>query len=272
MERSKLFYISVVSILLFAACNSEDKTPNPQIPSDQNMVQNIKNQIKQYPDSLMLKENLIEAYRNEGYFDSAISVADEEIKKDSGSAYLWNIKATLYFENNDTLQAINSLKKAIGIYPLPEYLVALGTVYAEIKNPKSLYIADELLRSNKNKSGKDAYFIKGLYYNYVNEPRMAITNLDSCLNLDFTYMYAYREKAIALYTEKKYPDALKVLKRAVTIQNNFDEGYYWMGKCYEKISDTTEAIQSYQNALLYDKNYVEAREALNKLENKSNNN
>ncbi len=200
MIRSKLFYASVVVMFLFVACNSGDKTVNPPPASEQNTIQSIKEQIKEHPDSLMLKENLIEAYRNQGYYDSAISIANQEIKKDSGSAYLWNIKASLYFENNDTINAINSLKRAIDIYPLPDYLVALGTVYAEIKNPKSLRIADELLRANKTKSGKDAYFIKGLYYNYMNEPKKAITNLDSCLNLDFTYMYAYREKAIALYT------------------------------------------------------------------------
>lgn len=264
MTRLKLFYVSVLSVFVFVACNSGDKSVNPP-PSEKNTIQSIKNEIKQHPDSLMLKENLIEAYRNEGYYDSAISVASQEIAKDSGSAYLWNIKASLYFENGDTLNAISSLKHAIDIYPLPDYLVALGTVYAEIKNPKSLKIADELLKANRVKSGKDAYFIKGLYYNYMNEPQKAIPYLDSCLSLDFTYMYAYREKAIALYTEKKYDDAIKVLKRAVTIQNNFDEGYYWMGKCYEKLNKKDEAIQSYQTALLYDKDYIEAREALNRL-------
>ncbi|HSN10321.1 MAG TPA: tetratricopeptide repeat protein [Hanamia sp.] len=266
MIRSKIFYPFSIVVFLLVACNSGDKTVNPPPANEQNAIQSIKNEIKEHPDSLMLKENLIEAYRNQGYYDSAISIANQEIKKDSGSAYLWNIKASLYFENNDTMNAINSLKHAIDIYPLPDYLVALGTVYAEIKDPKSLIIADELLRANKIKSGKDAYFIKGLYYNYMNEPKKAITNLDSCLNLDFTYMYAYREKAIALYTEKKYEDALKVLKRAVTIQNNFDEGYYWMGKCYEKLNKKDEAIQSYQNALLYDKDFIEARKALTRLQ------
>jgi tetratricopeptide (TPR) repeat protein len=214
----------------------------------------------------MLKSNLIEAYRNEGYYDSAIAIADQELKKDSGSAYLWNIKASLYFENDDTLNAINSLQHAIKIYPLPDYLVALGTVYAEMKNKNSLAIADDLLRTNKTKSGKDAYFIKGLYYNYVNQPEKAIPYLDSTLNLDFTYMYAYREKAIALYNEAKYNEAIKVLERAVTIQNNFDEGYFWLGKCYEKLNRDDEAIQNYQTALLYDKDYIEAREALKRLE------
>ncbi|MDE3183480.1 MAG: tetratricopeptide repeat protein [Bacteroidota bacterium] len=266
MIQSKIFYAFSIVVFLLVACNSGNKTVNPPPANEQNAIQSIKNEIIQHPDSLMLKENLIEAYRNQGYYDSAISIANQEIKKDSGSAYLWNIKASLYFENNDTMNAINSLKRAIDIYPLPEYLVALGTVYAEIKDPKSLLIADELLRVNKTKSGKDAYFIKGLYYNYMNEPKKAIANLDSCLSLDFTYMYAYREKAIALYTEKKYEDALNVLKRAVTIQNNFDEGYYWMGKCYEKLNKKDEAIQSYQNALLYDKDFIEARKALARLQ------
>lgn len=266
MIRSKIFYNLLLFLFLFSSCKPGDKEIKHQSSAEPNSIESIKNAIKENPDSLMLKENLIEAYRNAGYYDSAISVANQELQKDSGSAYLWNIKASLYFENNDTSNAIKSLQQAINIYPLPDYLVALGTVYAEIKNKNSLAIADELLHSNKTKWGKDAYFIKGLYYNYMNDPRKAILNLDSCLNLDFTYMYAYREKGIALFSETKYEDAIKVLKRAVTIQNNFDEGYFWLGKCYEKLNMRDEAIESYQNALLYDKNYIEARQALDRLQ------
>ncbi len=264
MPRSKLFHLIPVCIFFFASCTSKEKKIKHSTES--NSIAAIKNAIKEFPDSLILRQNLIEAYRNEGEYDSAIAVADHELTKDSGSAYLWNIKATLYFENNDTLQAIKSLQHAIDIYPLPEYLVALGTVLAEIKNENALKIADNLLNNNKEKHGKDAYFIKGLYYNYINDPQKAIVYLDSCLKLDFTYMYAYREKGIALYQEKKYEDAIKVLSRGVTLQNDFDEGYYWMGKCYEKLNKKQEAIQSYQNALLYDKKFIEARKALDRLQ------
>lgn len=252
-------------MLMLASCHSNDEGPKYP-PAEVNSVASIKNVIRQYPDSAGLKERLIEAYRNEGNYDSAIEVVDNELLKDSGSAYLWNIKATLYFENNDTMKAIHSLEHAIDIYPLPEYIVALGTVYAEIKNKNALLIADKLLRENSLKHGKDAYFIKGLYYNYTNDYQKAIASLDSCIALDYSYMYAYREKAIALYDLSKYKEALKVLRRAVTLQNNFDEGYFWMGKCYEKLDQKEDAIQSYQNALLYDKNYREAREALDRLE------
>jgi TolA-binding protein len=38
-----------------------------------------------------------------------------------------------------------------------------------------------------------------------------------------------------------------------------------MGKCYEKLSKTNEAIESYKTALRYNKDYIEASDALGKL-------
>jgi tetratricopeptide (TPR) repeat protein len=252
-------------LFIIFSCNNNVKEIQPSLPS--NSTAALKNSIKQYPDSLLLVQSLIEAYRDEGSYDTALFLTDEQIKKDTGNAYLWNMKATLHFEYGDTLEAINAMEQAINIYPLPEYLVALGTIYAEVKNQKSLIIADGLLKINRVKSGKDAMFIKGLYYSYNNDKRKAITYFDSSLQMDFTYMFSYREKAIALYDLGKYEVAIEVLKRAVTVQNNFDEGYYWLGKCYEKTGKKDDAIQSYQTALLYDKDFEEAKDALNKLTN-----
>ena len=266
--RKTIFNIVIYFIpFLIISCNNH-KDEHQQSYTPENAKETLKNAIKQYPDSLSLVQNLIELYRNEGSYDSALSLTDNQIKRDSGNAYLWNMKATLHFENEDTVDAIKSMEQAINIYPLPEYIVALGTIYAEVKNPKSLMIADDLLKTNRVKSGKDAMFIKGLYYSYNNDKRKAINYFDSSLQMDFTYMFSYREKAIALYDLGKYQEALGVLKRAVTIQNDFDEGYYWLGKCYEKLGRKDDAVQSYQTALLYDKDYIEAREALDKIQNK----
>lgn len=264
MKKTKYGILVITFFMLMTSCNNNEKVN--QKPPPVNSKEELKNIVSQYPDSLMLVQSLVEAYRNDASYDSAITLTDKEIKKDSGNAYLWNMKATLHFENDDTLNAIKSLEHAVNIYPLPEYLIALGTVYAEVKSVKSLIIADALLKTNRSKSGKDAFFLKGLYHNYTGDKKKAINYFDSSLHLDFTYMYAYREKAIALYDLGKYDEALQTLKRAVTIQNNFEEGYYWMGKCYEKLRQPDDAIQSYQNALLYDKNFTEAREALERLQ------
>ena len=73
---------------------------------------------------------------------------------------------------------------------------------------------------------------------------------------------AYREKAICLFDLNQYELALDVMKNAVKIQNTFDEGYYWMGRCYEKLDKRKEAIENYQLALQIDPNYIEAKDAL----------
>lgn len=250
--------------LFIASCNGDDHPKQPESKSTTN-ISDLQRALKQYPDSALLVQELIQAYRNEGNYDSAISFTKRQTKADTSNAYLWNILATLYYENGDTVHTIDALQRAIAIYPVPEYYVALGTVFAEVRNKHALTIADLLLNRLSEKNFDDAYFIKGLYYNYSAEPQKAILMLDSCLAMNYTYMYAYREKGIALYDLKKYREAIKVLKRAVTLQNNFDEGYFWMGKVYEKLDMKDSAIVAYQNALLYDKNFVEAKNALDNL-------
>ncbi|MEO6220643.1 MAG: hypothetical protein ABIO81_09470 [Ginsengibacter sp.] len=123
MAKRKYGFVILYFLILIISCKNNDDAPQP--PPVSNPKEALKNLIIEYPDSLMLVKNLIEAYRDEAAYDSAIALTDAEIKKDSGNAYLWNMKATLHFENEDTLDAIKSLEYAVNIYPLPEYLVAL---------------------------------------------------------------------------------------------------------------------------------------------------
>ena len=267
MAHKKLTCFILLAIVSFmCSCNNNNNSDNGNTVSESiPREQQLKNAVAQYPDSLLLIEDLIEYYRNNGNYDAAINITDEAIKKDSENVELWDIKGTLLFENGDTLKSIKAYETAINIYPLPEYIIALGTLYAQTKNPKALTMADALLIADKAKAGREALFIKGLYYSYTSNKQKAITFFDSCISIDYTYMFAYREKAIALYDMNKYEKALEVLNRAITIQNNFDEGYYWRGRCFEKLDRKQDAIENYQMALLYDKNFIEAKEALARL-------
>lgn len=225
----------------------------------------LKEQVAKFPDSLLLKENLIQYYRENGNYDNALKEVNNAVLKDSANIRLWDIKAILHFEDGDTLQSIQSFEKALSIYPLPEDMISLATLYAQTKNAKALSLADTLLIKFKPDATKQALFIKGLYYSFAEEKLKAISFFDQCLALDFHNMDAYREKAIALYDLKKYEDALKVLDRAITLENNFDEGYYYKGRCLEKLNRTDEAIEAYQSALMYTPDYIEAKDALARL-------
>lgn len=248
--------------MILTACNEPEKQEPPKELSAEDQ---LKEQVAKFPDSLLLKENLIQYYRENGNYENALKEVNNAVQKDTGNIRLWDIKAILHFEDGDTLQSIRSFEKALSIYPLPEDMISLATLYAQTKNAKALSLADTLLIKFKPDATKQALFIKGLYYSFTEDKIKAIGFFDQCLALDFHNMDAYREKAIALYDLKKYEDALTVLNRAITLENNFDEGYYYKGRCLEKLNRKEEAIEAYQSALMYTPDYIEAKDALARL-------
>jgi len=257
----------LISIGFLYSCKTKDKVKVQ--PSDKaSQEQTLKDSINKYPDSLALWESLIELYSDSGNYKKAIEITGVVLKKDSSNVDLWDTQARLYYEDGDTLSAIKAYEQALKIFPMPDYMVSLGTLYAQTKNPKALAMADALQKTNDVKMHVDASFIEGLYNEFLGQKAKAIPFFDKCIQLDYTYMYAYREKAICYYDLGKYNDALTILTKAITVENSFDEGYYWMGKVLEKLNRKDEAIQNYQLALMYDKDFTEAREALNRLQGK----
>ncbi|MEO6403851.1 MAG: tetratricopeptide repeat protein [Ferruginibacter sp.] len=250
-------------IIFFCSCNG--KKENKSAVEVSTREQQLMNDRNAFPDSLLLTENLIQYYRENGNYFAALKTVNEEIEQDSTNPRLWDMKATLHFENADTVASISAFEKAVAIYPDPGYIISLATLYAQTKNEKALALADALLIANKSKADKEALFIKGLYFNYSGDKKKAIDFFDKCLALNYTFMDAYREKAIALYDLGKYSEALAVLDKAVTLQNNFDEGHYYRGRCLEKLGRQKEAIEAYQAALMYDPEYAEAKDALARL-------
>ncbi|MEO6732165.1 MAG: tetratricopeptide repeat protein [Ferruginibacter sp.] len=267
MSGLQFFFIYIISLTLLSCNNTNNNNEVTNDPSLINDEKQLRTLISQYPDSLLLRENLVQYFRDNSNYGQAIAETDSILKLDSTNTRFLEIKAVLFFENDDTLNAIKTFEKAILINAQPEYIIPLGTLYAQTKNKKALAMADTLLHAPAANYKKQAFYIRGLYYSYVGEKVKALAFFNNCLKLDYRDMPAYREKAICLYDLHKYSSAVDVLKQALTVQNTFDEGYYWLGRCYEKLDKRKEAIESYQFALQFDPNYLEAKEALDKLNN-----
>lgn len=265
----KLIVPVLVLLMTIISCNDQDHPEQKDETGSETVSARekvLKDSISKFPDLPLLKEQLIQYYRENEEFDKAIAATNEVLKDDSLNARLWDIKATLHFENEDTLNAINAFETALKLNPSPRYLILLGSLYAQTKNARALPVADALIRTRLPETEKEALFIKGLYYTYTGDKKTAIDLFDKCLNIDNRHMFAYREKGIALYDMGKYEDAITVLDKAVTLQNNFDEGYYWLGRCLEKLNKPNDAVEEYKTALLYSNNdYPEAKEALARL-------
>lgn len=264
-------YIFFVLVIFIFSCNSkqEDAVPAPQPTSATNTTpaneQTLIDAAKQYPDSLVLFENLLQYYYDAGNSDKGLAAINKAQATDSLNPRLWDIKAQFYLAKNDTLRAINSFNKAISIYPEPTYIISLGLLYAYAKNPLALQMADALIAGSKANASKDAYFIKGLYYSYINEKQKAIPFFDQSLAQDYQFMDAYTQKALAYYDLGQYENAAKVAEKAVLLHNNFAEGYFILGESYEKMNNIKDAANAYRSALLYDPEYAEAQDALSKL-------
>ncbi|MEO6539100.1 MAG: tetratricopeptide repeat protein [Ferruginibacter sp.] len=263
----KIKYLSSLLIYIFISCNNDDNV-SKSTSETLSQEQQLKNNIARYPDSALLTESLVQYYRESGNYPQALAIINTSIKKESNNPRLWDIKATLEIENADTSASIHSFEKAIEIYPDPQYIISLGALYAQTKNPNALQMADALLIGNKAQADKEAYFIKGLYYTYAKNKEKAITFFDKCISLNYTYMDAYLEKALALYDLNKFTAALAVLDKALTLQNSFDAGYYYRGKCLEKLNRPQEAAEAYKSALMYDPEYTDAKNALANLQAK----
>jgi len=261
----KQILTTVSIIIIFSACNStvkEQPVTQQEIPLQEKTMIDA---IALYPDSVLLRENLIQYYQDNGTADLALSEIDKALKKDSINTRLWDKKAELHIIQGDTADAIKAYEKAIDIFPDPQFIMSLGWLFAQKKDSNAIVMADALLAGKNAKAEKEAFLIKGLYFSAMGNKQKALVFFNNCLTLDYTYTLAYREKAIVLYDMTKYEDAIKVLEKAVTLQNKFDEGYYWLGKCYEKLNKTNDAIESYKTALLYNADYIEAKDALGKL-------
>ncbi len=246
------------------ACNNE-RIQNKKDSTITSEEQSLKTALQLNPDSFLLVQNLSVFYANKENYDASLKTVNDAIKRDSTNPYLWDLYAMIAIQKADTVGALSALEKAVQLFPDPQYIISLGSLYAQTKNPLALEMADALLIGSKAKAEKEAYFIKGLYYSFNNEKEKAIPFFDKCIALNYTFMNAYMEKGLALYDLKKYQLAADILEKAVTIQNNFSQGYYYLGQCYEKLNRTNEAIDAYNTAIIRDPEYVEAAEALNRL-------
>jgi tetratricopeptide (TPR) repeat protein len=254
------------SALLFvcAACNQKtDDTTNTSVAIDEE--QTMKTLVNKYPDSFALVQNLAGYYLEKENFDGALSVIQSNLKRDSANPFLLDMQSIVLAQKGDTANAIKSLESAVDIFPKPEFIISLGALYAQTKNPKALEVADALLIGNKAKAEKEAYFIKGLYYTFINEKEKSLPFFDKSITASYTFMDAYMEKGVALFSLNKYKEAADVFEKAVTIQNGYSEGYYQLGRCYEKLNKREDALNAYNTALIRDPSYIEAKEAMGRL-------
>ncbi len=251
-------YLLILLGFLVAACNNEEVKPAP--PGELSQEKQLKELLQKYPDSGLLVENLVQFYRDNGEYEKSLSTVDGALKSDSSAFRFWHIKGVLHYENADTVEAIKALETSVRLSSNSNDILLLAKIYAETKNPVALQLAGLLIKQGE--FIKESILIKGIYYCSIREDEKALVLFDEAISSSYTFMEPYKEKALVLYRQEKYMDALRVLDKAVKIKSAYAEGYFYMGMCFEKLNRLEDAKESYETALIYDADYDEARQAL----------
>jgi len=252
-------------ILLLLACHVDEKNQYPQSKKLATTEDSLLSLIQTHPDSLLPKENLLQFYRDSGRYDKAIQTNLNFLKKDSMNPRLHHTLGLLYLENDDTLNALASFSQAYNIYNNASDLIYAGAIYANKKDVKALIISDTLLKNFYEKSAKEAWLIKGIYFSGISQTQKAIACFDSAIQIRFSFTEAYLEKAKTLKNIHHYKEAIQTLEKAVTINNNCPDAFIIMGECYERLNETNNAQNAYEQALMYEAENQDAKAALKRL-------
>ena len=64
------------------------------------------------------------------------------------------------------------------------------------------------------------------------------------------------------------PQSWKTFQYASKINYSNADAYYWTARCYEAIGKKEEALDYYYQAVTFDRNFTEAKEAIKRLKSK----
>ena len=264
----KKVYFLLILLYIFPSCKQDETKAVSKMTGEQQLIVDWKEKINAHKDSAILRQQFVGILDSLTMYPLAIEQVDSLILKDTLNNELWLTKAQLHENNKDTAEAIRSYEKALQIYPSVETQLYLANLFAENRNPKALALCRNVNNMGMERGTEaNCNFIAGIYFARTGNNTKAIDLFDKAINENYTLMEAYMEKGFIYFESKNYLQSLKTFAIAIKINNQYADAYYWNAKCNEAMGNKEEAILNYKRALGLDKQMIEAKEALEKMEN-----
>jgi tetratricopeptide (TPR) repeat protein len=218
------------------------------------------------PENLQVERLLADAYSSNNNNEQALKTYDHMLSRDSLDAETWYERAIVLEQLKDTVNAIESLRKAYRKQSVDTYGLELAHIYAEQKNAKALQICDYILSNDSAGILIDPIFIKGIYFANIKQYTKAIEQFNICIHRDWKTTDAYLEKGMAFFQMKKFDAAAETFTMAITVSNSDPDAYFWLGRSEEALGRKSDAMANYQKAILLDRTFEEARQRLKMLD------
>lgn len=212
---------------------------------------------------------LARIYEKKGEYNLAMNHINKAIEKSPGSSeYLFG-KGKVYLQQRDTTKAKEFLlANRSGVEGTTEVYQAFADIYSfEKKYPEALAYMDSSLLVEKGPRLslilKKADVLQKAGQNVVAKELLNSYIKEDSVNFALTYKLAELH-----YNSYGYDSALLYLNKAVMMEGRNKEAFLLMGRVYDRKRMYYSALDHYQNALLIDTSYQDARQAIDELNRK----
>lgn len=239
-------------LLLLATCSNNNESQTESLTKNENTK----------PVELNTLDSLIEVsprnadyyyqrsiyYKNTGNLPKALTDAYSATYIDSNNVIYTLHSADLYLKLGKIDNAIQALKTGINNNKENEnlYETIVEYSYYAKEYEQGLNFANDLLRINKFNA--NAYFFKGLIYKDLRNTEKAISNYQTCIEMDPQFYNAHMQLGL-IYNDKGNETALQYFNNALRIDSNSREAKYAIAYFYQQNKQPKKAIETYKEMI-----------------------
>ncbi len=195
----------------------------------------------------------------------ALVTLDEILKQDPQNAEVFYMAGRVALDQGDTLAAIGSLKKSVGLDAGNEDAwLFLGRIYSNQNNPEAVQYFDNALRVDS--SSLEAREFKGAFYKRRGEFDKAFEIYRDIILRNPDYAYAYFDMGMMYLEQDSLAKAYTHFDIAIKTDPIFVKAYYYRGVAAEAQGNLTAALGDYKQAYGMMPQYGEAKAAKERLE------
>ncbi len=244
-----------IALFFWISCNNvgkieEEKNRSlPQIDAD---LKSLNDQISKDPDNAPIYHQRALYYIESRQYENAMHDVSRSIQLDSLKTDYYITLSSIFLTLGNAGQAQAILEKALKIDPDDDIvLLKMAELQFYRKNHmKSLELADESINSNSN--NLDAYFLRAFIHKEIGDTAKAIKNLQMAVNIDQEFYEGYLWLGI-LHAYQNDTLAKKYYKNALKVSPNNTEAMYDLAMYYQQVEkDFNEAIEMYTQIIEID--------------------
>lgn len=189
-------------------------------------------------------------------FKSALKALDKAIELDPENAFMYEYRAQLKRENNDTDGAIKDFESALAIYPYEkdDYTEIANLYYKKFGKEKVYEYLEEKISQFASEKELYLYLLinKANFEKEYGDYDLCLSDCDRVINLSQFTPYEKRNiypiKSTCLYRKNDVENALKLLDIAIELEQSLVSNYMDKGKILEEQKKYDEALDCYKKA------------------------